>query len=700
MTRLFRLFAAALAVVSPSLLKAQTYTQMQWGMNKGVNPYAFGANINGTWRDLGTVSAAGAWTLSPSALIVSGPTTFSNTVTFTGDLFNKGNKIVSIFNYAACNGVADDSAGFLAAAASNKNILIPANASCKISTNTTVPNGSAWSVEKGGVINVTTGVTLKMRAQFNAGRYKIFNGVGSVVGIAQSKPDWWGVNGAFGNTFDSQPAFQAAVNSASQAFDPSDPANYSDTEGAPSVDIGFGFYNFCTPVNVYPLTSRPFKVRGSSWALTVVQTCSSFTGYAPFLVHGFSVGSGNVWGVTFEDMTITNPVKASGATAGIRFVPEGDGYWLQALQKTSEIKNVSIGNFPINLDLVNTVQLKISRSYFVASGANISNNVGIRMYASGLPANGNQVGELTLEDNNFDLCPLANAAGCTNTTGVDIQSYAGAALGAFTFRKNIFYSSNNFVKMLASGANSWVSEIWFADDGNQFDGFGCSFIDARSELGASVFDIHVNGVYHTGASSASCIAHRWVNDGASSMFNIWDINNHFVMGTTGPIISMVFVSNSVVTGNMLNGTNAAVDAISVALSDNVVVSNNVLRGTWRYGISLDPNTTNSLVQGNACNSAGFLGQCIIDAASPTTNAVYGNSDRKFNSATFTGITMFDNLLKLKDYTVAGLPTCNAGATGAVAYVTDATAPTYNGALTGGGAVVVPVFCNGAAWSSH
>jgi hypothetical protein len=42
---------------------AQTYTQMQWGMNKGVTPYAFGANINGTWRDLGTVSAAGVWTI-------------------------------------------------------------------------------------------------------------------------------------------------------------------------------------------------------------------------------------------------------------------------------------------------------------------------------------------------------------------------------------------------------------------------------------------------------------------------------------------------------------------------------------------------------------------------------------------------------------------------------------------------------------
>lgn len=42
---------------------AQTYTQMQWGMNKAPTPYGFGANINGTWRDLGTVSAAGVWSI-------------------------------------------------------------------------------------------------------------------------------------------------------------------------------------------------------------------------------------------------------------------------------------------------------------------------------------------------------------------------------------------------------------------------------------------------------------------------------------------------------------------------------------------------------------------------------------------------------------------------------------------------------------
>jgi hypothetical protein len=49
------------------------------------------------------------------------------------------------------------------------------------------------------------------------------------------------------------------------------------------------------------------------------------------------------------------------------------------------------------------------------------------------------------------------------------------------------------------------------------------------------------------------------------------------------------------------------------------------------------------------------------------------------------------------YTVATLPA--AGSAGRRAYVTDATAPTFLGALTGGGAVVCPVFDNGTAWVS-
>lgn len=64
--------------------------------------------------------------------------------------------------------------------------------------------------------------------------------------------------------------------------------------------------------------------------------------------------------------------------------------------------------------------------------------------------------------------------------------------------------------------------------------------------------------------------------------------------------------------------------------------------------------------------------------------------------TTVGATPITPTLTTSGYTVATLP---VGAVGMRAYVTDATAPAYNAALTGGGAVRVPVFYNGTAWVS-
>ena len=59
-------------------------------------------------------------------------------------------------------------------------------------------------------------------------------------------------------------------------------------------------------------------------------------------------------------------------------------------------------------------------------------------------------------------------------------------------------------------------------------------------------------------------------------------------------------------------------------------------------------------------------------------------------------------VQLPPYTVATLPTCGASSQDAMAVVTDATAPTYGGAVTiGGGSVRTPVYCDGrGTWRAH
>lgn len=78
-----------------------------------------------------------------------------------------------------------------------------------------------------------------------------------------------------------------------------------------------------------------------------------------------------------------------------------------------------------------------------------------------------------------------------------------------------------------------------------------------------------------------------------------------------------------------------------------------------------------------------------------TNAIFATSTTA--TSTFAGEVALQKPVKLAQYTVATLPTCNAGAQGYMAYVTDALAPTYLATIAGGGVVVTPVFCNGTNW---
>jgi len=64
---------------------------------------------------------------------------------------------------------------------------------------------------------------------------------------------------------------------------------------------------------------------------------------------------------------------------------------------------------------------------------------------------------------------------------------------------------------------------------------------------------------------------------------------------------------------------------------------------------------------------------------------------------YSGTRITAPVFRTTGYTVATLP---AGVQGDTAYVTDATAPTYLGTLTGGGSVACPVFYNGTAWVAH
>lgn len=66
---------------------------------------------------------------------------------------------------------------------------------------------------------------------------------------------------------------------------------------------------------------------------------------------------------------------------------------------------------------------------------------------------------------------------------------------------------------------------------------------------------------------------------------------------------------------------------------------------------------------------------------------------------FNGTTQFNGPVKLKAYTAGTLPSCNTATQDTIAVVTDASAPAYNTAVAGGGAVRIRVYCDGSDWKT-
>jgi hypothetical protein len=143
-------------------------------------------------------------------------------------------------------------------------------------------------------------------------------------------------------------------------------------------------------------------------------------------------------------------------------------------------------------------------------------------------------------------------------------------------------------------------------------------------------------------------------------------------------------------------------------------------GTYGYGIDLSaaaytaapiylPNgkgvvSAGSLELGSAAGASvdlkvgGATAWSVNGAGGALTPGPAGN--RNIGSAAAQVATVYAQDLQLKAYTVATLPACNAGVAGAIAYVTDAAAPSYNGALAGGASTRTLALCTGAAWTAH
>ena len=116
-------------------------------------------------------------------------------------------------------------------------------------------------------------------------------------------------------------------------------------------------------------------------------------------------------------------------------------------------------------------------------------------------------------------------------------------------------------------------------------------------------------------------------------------------------------------------------------------------------IPVPVNAAQWYLRGDLGWAAGASGD-VTSLGIPVTTYDFENGNSSFNVGFAIGyyLTRQWRLELAGDWTSES--TVGRHTEGDTAFVTDATAPTYLGTLTGGGAVVCPVFFNGTAWVSN
>lgn len=201
--------------------------------------------------------------------------------------------------------------------------------------------------------------------------------------------------------------------------------------------------------------------------------------------------------------------------------------------------------------------------------------------------------------------------------------------------------------------------------------------------------LFINQTYTpTANATIQSIYNQFTLNSGVSPSAVQNMNTTFILGASalggtissgyGEVVS--FTPNASATTNITNWYSFATTNIANGAAQTVGTATGFYSGMASVGGST---RWGFYAAGTADNA--FNGNCRFGGVTAPTVAV-----------DVTGAIAATTTIKTGGYTVATLP---AGTTGTRAYVTDATAPTWLGALTGGGAVVCPVFKNATVWVS-
>jgi hypothetical protein len=275
--------------------------------------------------------------------------------------------------------------------------------------------------------------------------------------------------------------------------------------------------------------------------------------------------------------------------------------------------------------------------------------------------------------------------------------------------------------------------------GNQFNNTGTNYIGLLLEPLATLGTVDtidfshneiINGVLaiRGAVTNATIIGNRFIKPrgGNGAILNYGQLggvpNNITVIGNTIVDPDTIALNQAVLRsdtagtistyiGNQITGSSyGTVPGIATGPNSVVVSGNYVSNGINNTPAAVIQTSTVRVPSGSGVGAYDTLGGAITWLMQSDNNFVLRGTDAggslrvlaSVQQRSSTAPWVFSIPAQLASYTVSTLPSCVGAIYGSFARVSDATAPTYNGALTAGGTVSVPVYCDPVSltWKSH
>ncbi|HKU28015.1 MAG TPA: hypothetical protein VJQ54_21280, partial [Candidatus Sulfotelmatobacter sp.] len=500
-----------------------------------------------------------------------------------------------------CNGSGNDGAAFTNALSVSKSIHLPAGAACVISSNLTIAAGTELYIDAGATISVNSAVTLTIRGTVHAPMTQVFTGAGTVTGIGEVWPEWWGATGT-GAAHNDASAIQAAENSVEAAGNTSD--------GNRIVRFRPVSYGVGSTITITPQATH--KVRwigaGSSSSQTNFLGLATFTGTPVIQVPG----SGTETDFSLEGFSVSPQTVGSGPTQGIRFGSSPTS-WLIGGKTPAIISDLYVVDFGTDY-VVQDARMLLFNS---VAGWCVSNASCTPLSISNSASATSFTGDLTFVSGQF-VAPQGTTTQYSISMG---SATSGAYVSGIRFIGTIAYYGG--IQMLAQ-ASGLIDDVWFSS-GFQLDATSHYGLNIGSSSSGILTDIHFDGSYIYGTlSNTSLLVNIFSSSSATN--NIF-INNNIFYGfnsNTSPfsvntVGAFNFSGNKIKNVIYSGGTLLNISGSSLfQINDNAISSS-----TFGYFIGVAAGQDYYTVRSNMCGGSGSSG-CVNNAAAGAHSTVDGN----------------------------------------------------------------------------